>query len=115
MPANWDGYSRATPSSRCRFGGTRTGIGGSDLAVLLRLHSGEGTSEVSARRSSWREIVYALETEDIFEKTRAVFSQQDRVYAREVSDYFFEFARIGPPARSVVRLGRIILQARIGR
>jgi para-nitrobenzyl esterase len=44
------------------------------------------------------EIVYALDTGDIFEDTRAVFTDADRDYARRVSGYFFEFARSGKPA-----------------
>jgi para-nitrobenzyl esterase len=43
------------------------------------------------------EIVYALNTGDIFEGTRAVFTDRDRDYARTVSGYFFEFARSSNP------------------
>ena len=41
------------------------------------------------------EIVYALDTGDIYEGTRDIFTDQDRRFARRVSDYWFEFARTG--------------------
>jgi para-nitrobenzyl esterase len=44
------------------------------------------------------EIAYALDTEANSDNTRAVFLQEDRDYARKVSDCFFEFARTGQPS-----------------
>jgi para-nitrobenzyl esterase len=83
MPVRWnaDRHSRLAPTWRYYFAYT---------AVKERAKFPHGVPHGA-------EIVYALETEDTFEKTRAVFSEQDRVYAREVSDYFFEFARTGRP------------------
>jgi para-nitrobenzyl esterase len=43
------------------------------------------------------EIVYALDTGDIYEGTKDIFTNQDREFARRVSDYWFEFARSGKP------------------
>jgi para-nitrobenzyl esterase len=44
------------------------------------------------------EIVYPLDTGDIYEGTKNVFTNEDREFARRVSDYWFEFARTGKPA-----------------
>jgi para-nitrobenzyl esterase len=42
--------------------------------------------------------VYALDTGDLGEDTKGTFSDQDRAFARRVSDYWLEFARTGRPA-----------------
>lgn len=44
------------------------------------------------------EIVYALDTGEIYGPTRKFFTDEDRAYAERVSDYWFEFARTGEPS-----------------
>ena len=44
------------------------------------------------------EIPYMLDTGDIFEGTRAIFTDADRTLARRASDYLFAFARDGRPS-----------------
>jgi para-nitrobenzyl esterase len=44
------------------------------------------------------EIPYFLDTGDIFEGTRAIFTDADRALARRASDYLFAFARDGRPS-----------------
>lgn len=44
------------------------------------------------------DVPYALETGDLFEGTRDIFTEQDRRYARSVADYWFAFARTGTPS-----------------
>ena len=44
------------------------------------------------------EVPYVLNTVDIFEGTKDIVTGEDRAYARQVSDYVFEFARTGRPA-----------------
>jgi para-nitrobenzyl esterase len=44
------------------------------------------------------EVPYVLDTGDIFEGTKDIFSDQDRRYAHRVADYWFAFARTGSPA-----------------
>lgn len=45
------------------------------------------------------EVPYVLDTVDLFEGTKDLVTDQDREYARRVSDYWFEFARTGRPLR----------------
>jgi para-nitrobenzyl esterase len=44
------------------------------------------------------EIPYLLDTGDIFEGTRPIFTDADRALARRASDYLFAFARDGRPS-----------------
>jgi para-nitrobenzyl esterase len=44
------------------------------------------------------EIPYFLDTGDIFEGTREIFTDADRALARTASDYLFAFARDGRPS-----------------
>jgi para-nitrobenzyl esterase len=46
------------------------------------------------------EIPYFLDTGDLFEDTREVFTDADRALARRASDYLFSFARDGQPSAS---------------
>jgi para-nitrobenzyl esterase len=84
MPARWnaDRHSKLAPTWRYYFAYT---------AAKERVKFPRGVPHGA-------EIVYALDTEDTSDKTRAVFMQEDREYARKVSDYFFEFARTGQPS-----------------
>jgi carboxylesterase type B len=43
------------------------------------------------------EIVYVMDTGDIYEGTKNTFTKADQEYARSVSDYWFEFAQTGKP------------------
>ncbi len=43
------------------------------------------------------EIPFVMDTGDIFPGTKDIFTDEDREYARRVSDYWFEFARTGIP------------------
>lgn len=43
------------------------------------------------------EIVFALDTGDVYQDTRTTFTEADRQYARALSDYWFTFARDGKP------------------
>lgn len=44
------------------------------------------------------EIPYFLDTGDMFEGTKDIFTAADREFARQASDYWFAFARSGKPA-----------------
>jgi para-nitrobenzyl esterase len=46
------------------------------------------------------EIPYFLDTGDIFEGTREIFTDADRALARRASDYLFSFAKDGRPSAS---------------
>jgi para-nitrobenzyl esterase len=84
MPVRWiaDRHSKLAPSWRYYFDYT---------AVHERAKFPDGVPHGS-------EIVYALDTGDIYEGTKDLFTNEDREYARRVSDYWFEFARTGKPA-----------------
>jgi para-nitrobenzyl esterase len=43
------------------------------------------------------EIAYMLDTGDLYEGTRTIFTAADREYAGRVSDYWFSFAKTGRP------------------
>jgi para-nitrobenzyl esterase len=43
------------------------------------------------------EIAYALDTCDIYEPTKNTFTNADRDYARRVSQFWFQFAKVGKP------------------
>jgi para-nitrobenzyl esterase len=43
------------------------------------------------------EIAYALDTCDIYELTKNTFTNADRDYARRVSEFWFQFAKVGKP------------------
>jgi para-nitrobenzyl esterase len=84
MPVRWiaDRHSKLAPSWRYYFDYT---------AVHERAKFPDGAPHGS-------DIVYALDTGDIYEGTKDVFTNEDREYARRVSDYWFEFACTGKPA-----------------
>ena len=44
------------------------------------------------------EVAYVLNTGDIFEETKDIFTDRDRDVARRANDYWFAFARTGKPA-----------------
>jgi para-nitrobenzyl esterase len=83
-PARWiaDRHAKLAPSWRYYFDYT---------AVPQRARFPNGVPHGA-------EIVYVMDTCDIYEGTRDIFSDEDREYARRVSDYWFEFARSGKPA-----------------
>jgi para-nitrobenzyl esterase len=41
--------------------------------------------------------LYALDTCDIYEPTKNTFTNADRDYARRVSEFWFQFAKVGKP------------------
>lgn len=83
MPVRWiaDRHAKLAPSWRYYFDYT---------AVQERARFPNGVPHGS-------EIVYALDTGDIYEGTKGVFTDEDREFARRVSDYWFQFARTGRP------------------
>jgi para-nitrobenzyl esterase len=83
MPVRWiaDRHSKLAPSWRYYFDYT---------AVKERAKFPNGVPHGA-------EIVYPLNTGDIYEGTKNIFTNQDREFARRVSDYCFEFARTGKP------------------
>lgn len=84
MPARWaaDRHAKLAPTWCCYFDYT---------AVKYRSEFPHGVPHGS-------EIIYALDTGEIYEPTRRIFTKEDRAYARLVSDYWFEFARTGKPS-----------------
>jgi para-nitrobenzyl esterase len=84
MPVRWiaDRHAKLAPSWRYYFDYT---------AVQERSRFPDGVPHGS-------EIVFALDTGDIYEGTKGIFTDQDREFARRVSDYWFQFARTGKPA-----------------
>jgi para-nitrobenzyl esterase len=44
------------------------------------------------------DVAFFLNTGDLFPATRGIWKEEDRVYAKRVSDYFVAFARTGNPA-----------------
>ena len=83
MPVRWTGdrHSKLAPTWRYYFDYT---------AVHQRAKFPNGVPHGN-------EITYALDTGDINPGTKAIFTNEDREYARRVSDYWFEFARTGKP------------------
>lgn len=86
MNARWiaDRHSKLAPSWRYYFDYT---------AVKNRANFPNGVPHGG-------EITYFLNTGDIFPGTKDIFTDEDREFARRVSDYWFEFARTGRPASS---------------
>ncbi len=46
------------------------------------------------------EILYVMDTGDFSPDTKDIFTDEDREFARRISDYWFEFARTGKPSSS---------------
>ncbi len=84
MPVRWlaDRHSKLAPSWRYYF---------DYIAVKERANFPNGVPHGG-------EIVYAMDTGDIFPGTKDIFTDEDREFARRVSDYWFEFARTGRPS-----------------
>ena len=84
MPVRWiaDRHAKLAPTWRYYFDYT---------AVRNRPKFPNGVPHGS-------EIIYPLDTGDIYEGTRDIFTDADRDYAGRVSGYWFEFARTGKPA-----------------
>jgi para-nitrobenzyl esterase len=84
MPVRWiaDRHSKLAPSWRYYFDYT---------AVKERAKFPDGVPHGG-------EIVYVMDTGDMYEGTRSVFTDEDREFAQRVSEYFLEFARTGKPA-----------------
>lgn len=84
MPVRWiaDRHSRLASSWRYYFDYT---------AVKDRPNFPNGVPHGS-------EVAYLLNTVDIFEGTKDIVTDEDREFARRVSDYCFEFARTGKPS-----------------
>ena len=84
MPVRWlaDRHSKLAPSWRYYF---------DYIAVNERANFPNGVPHGG-------EIVYAMDTGDIFPGTKDIFTDEDREFARRVSDYWFEFARTGRPS-----------------
>ena len=84
MPVRWiaDHHSKLAPSFRYYFDYT---------AVKERGKFPDGVPHGA-------EIVYVMDTGDIYGGTKTIFTDEDRDFARRVSDYFFEFARTNHPA-----------------
>src|SRR5215467_14027107 len=55
------------------------------------LHSGKRTRQIPKWRASRQGSRLLLDTGDIYEGTKAIFTQEDRDFARRASDYLFEF------------------------
>jgi para-nitrobenzyl esterase len=87
MPVRWiaDRHVKLAPSWRYYFDYT---------AVKERSKFPDGVPHGA-------EIVYFLNTGDIYEGTKNIFINEDREFARRVSDYWFEFARTGKPTSKV--------------
>ncbi|MGI8898520.1 MAG: carboxylesterase family protein, partial [Pyrinomonadaceae bacterium] len=84
MPVRWlaDRHSKLAPSWRYYF---------DYIAVKERANFPNGVPHGG-------ETVYVMDTGDIFPGTKDIFTDEDREFARRVSDYWFEFARTGKPA-----------------
>lgn len=85
MPVRWiaDRHSEIAPGFRYYFDYT---------AVRQRDEFQDGVPHGA-------EIVYALDTGDVYEGTRSIFTDRDREMASCVSAYFATFARTGKPGR----------------
>ncbi len=46
------------------------------------------------------EILYVMNTGDIYDATKQVFTDEDRTFSRTISNYWFQFARVGVPSAS---------------
>ena len=90
MPVRWiaDRHSKLAPSWRYCFDYT---------AVKERTSFPNGVPHGG-------EIVYAMDTGDIYEGTKNTFTEADQEYARSISDYWFEFAQSGRPTSGWSRL-----------
>ncbi len=84
MPVRWiaDRHSKLAPTWRYYFDYT---------AVKNRAKFPNGVPHGG-------EITYVLNTGDIYPGTKDILTDQDRAFARRISDYWFEFARTGKPA-----------------
>jgi para-nitrobenzyl esterase len=84
MPVRWvaDRHSKRAPTWRYYFDYT---------AVKDRQKFPHGVPHGS-------EIVYMLDTGDIYPDTKRIFTPADREYAQRVSEYLFQFAHSGTPA-----------------
>jgi len=84
MPARWiaDRHANRAPTWRYYF---------DYVAVKDRARHPKGAPHGG-------EVAYVLNTGDIFEETKDIFTDRDREVARRVSDYWFGFARTGKPA-----------------
>ncbi len=84
MAARWtaDRHSRLAPSWRYYFDYT---------AVKDRAKFPNGVPHGG-------DILFVLNTGDIFHGAKGILTDEDREFARRVSDYWFEFARTGKPA-----------------
>lgn len=84
LPVRWiaDRHAKLAPTWRYYFDYT---------AVKGRSGSAGGVAHGA-------EIAYFLNTGDIFEGTKPIFTERDREFARRASDYWFAFARTGKPS-----------------
>lgn len=84
MPVRWiaDRHSKLAPTWRYYFDYT---------AVKLRSKFPDGVPHGG-------EILFVMNTGDLYEPTKDIFTDEDRRFSQLVSDYWFEFARSGAPA-----------------